>query len=145
MRDNFSLFIVVGKAVLITTLGGFAPILGLFGPKFVRRGVRGMVAVSMVLFLWIAARWMFGTLRAHSTIRESRAVTTTFAAFAPVSFGMAMLFGDLSGGYAALLGSFWGLIGAFAGVVAIAALISFVLCLLTLRITRNIVRLESTP
>jgi hypothetical protein len=144
MRDKFWLFIVVGKAALITTLGDF--VLGVLGSKIATPGVRGILAVSMVFLpAGIAEWWMFGTLQAYCTRRESRAVTTAFAVFAPVSFGIAMLFGELSGGYAAFLGSLFGLVGASVGIFVMTTVVNFVLCHLTLRITRNIVRLESTP
>ena len=144
MSDKFWLFIVVGKTALIAILGYFA--LGVLDSKIVTPIAKGILAVPMVFLpAGIAAWWMFGMLRARCTRRESRAATTAFAVFAPVSFGLAMLFGELSGSYAAFLGSVLGLITAFAGVVMMATVISFVLCLLTLWITRNIVRSESTP
>jgi hypothetical protein len=93
----------------------------------------------------IVARWMFRRLQAHCTKREARAVAIAFTVLAPVSFGIAILLSEISGGYAELLlGSPFALVGAFAGIVAIATIVNFVLCLFTLRFTRHIVRLEST-
>jgi hypothetical protein len=66
------------------------------------------------------------------------------ALLTPVWLGIAMLFGEISGGFAAqVLGSPFGLPGAFVGVSVIAALLSFALCLLTLRIMRRIIEVES--
>jgi len=51
----------------------------------------------------------------------------------------------IPGGYAeVLLGSPFGPIGAFVGTAAIAAILNFLLCLLTLRMTGHITKLEST-
>jgi hypothetical protein len=90
---------------------------------------------------------MFRTLQTYFTRREARAVATAFAALSPVWLGITILLGG--GGYAAdFLGSPFGRVGAFAGVfggfIVVAALVSFTLCLITLRITRLTIKVEST-
>ncbi|MGA7446009.1 MAG: hypothetical protein WBQ43_20795 [Terriglobales bacterium] len=137
----------------MTTLGYFVPVLGFLGAKIVlgsrivlTNGEKEILAAP-VAFLpaGIAAWWMFRKLQAYCTRREARVVAIAFAVLAPVSFGMAFLFSEMSGGYAELLlGSPFALVGAFAGVVVMATILNFLLCLFTLRFTRHIVRLEST-
>ena len=147
MRDKFWLFIVVGKAALMTTLVYFALALAVLGSKIVLTHGEEEILGATMAFLptGIAAWWMFRKLQAHCTRREARAVAIAFAVLAPVSFGIAILLSQISGGYAdLLLGSPFFLVGAFVGVVVIATIVNFVLCLLTLRITRQIVKLEST-
>jgi hypothetical protein len=143
MRESLWLFIVVGKAALITTLA-----LALGGLEIVAtHGEEQNLAATMVFLpTAIAVWWMFRALQAYCTRREARAVATTFAMFSPVSLFTAMLVGEFSGGYAdQLLGSPFGLVGAYVGIVAMTTFVSFVLCLLTLRVTRRIVKLEATP
>ncbi len=147
MRDKRWLFIVVGKAALMTTLGYFAPVLGILGSKIVlTHGEEEILAVPMVFLpAGIAAWWMFRKLQAFCTRREARAVAIAFAVLAPVSFGIAFLLSEISGGYAdLLLGSPFGLVGAFVGIVVMATIVNFFLCLFTLRFTRHIAKLEST-
>jgi hypothetical protein len=142
-----SLLIVVAKAALMTTLGYFALVLGFLGSKIVlTNGEEEILGATMALLpSGIAAWWMFRKLQAYYTRREARAVAIAFAVLAPVSFGIAFLFSEISGGYAELLlGSPFALAGAFVGVVVMASIVNFVLCLFTLRFTRHIVRLEST-
>jgi hypothetical protein len=153
MRDKLWLFIVVGKAALMTTFGYLAPVLGFVGAKIVlgsrivlTNGEKEVLgAILAFLPAGIAAWWMFRKLQAYCTRREARAVAIAFVVLAPVSFGIAFLFSEMSGGYAELLlGSPFALVGALAGIVAVATIVNFLLCLFTLRFTRHIVRLEST-
>jgi hypothetical protein len=145
--DKLWLFIVVGKAALMTTLVYFALALAVLGSKIVLTHGEEEILGATMAFLptGIAAWWMFRKLQAHCTRREARAAAIAFAVLAPVSFGIAILLSQTSGGYAdLLLGSPFGLVGAFVGVVVIGTIVNFVLCLLTLRITRQIIKLEST-
>jgi hypothetical protein len=147
MRDKGWLFIVVGKAALMTTLGYFALVLGVLGSKIVLTHGEEEIFGATMAFLpaGIAAWWMFRNLQAFCTRREARAVAIAFAVLAPVSFGIAVLLSEISGGYAdLLLGSPFGLVGAFVGIVVMATIVNFVLCLFTLRFTRHIAKLEST-
>jgi len=147
MRDKLWLFIVVGKAALVTALGYIALVLGVLGSKtVVTHGEEEILGATMAFLpAGIAAWWLFRKLQPYCTRREARAVAIAFAVLAPVSFGIAMLLAEISGGYAELLlGSPFYLVGAVVGIVVIATIVNFVLCLLTLRITRQIVKLEST-
>jgi hypothetical protein len=147
MRDQRWLFIVVGKAALMTTLGYFVLVLGTLGSKIVLTHGEEEILGATMAFLpaGISAWWMFRKLQAYCTRREARAVAIAFAVLAPVSFGIAFLLSEISGGYAELLlGSPFFLAGAFVGIVVMATIVNFVLCLFTLGFTRHIVRLEST-
>ena len=147
MRDKLWLFIVVGKAALITTLVGFALVLGVLASKIViTHGEEEILGGTLMIFpAGIAAWWMFRKLQAHCTRREARAAATAVAVFTPVSLGIAMLLSQISGGTAdQVLGSPFGLIGAFAGIVVITTLVNYALSLFTLWVTRHAVKLEST-
>lgn len=147
MRDKFWLFIVVGKAALMTTLGCFAPLLGL--RIAVSPGEQQILKATMVFLLvflpaGIAAWWIFRKLQARYTRREARTVATAFGVFTPVSLLIAIPLAQIPAGYAAFLGRPFGLIGAFAGIVVMTTTLSFLVCLFTLSMTRRIVKLEST-
>jgi hypothetical protein len=145
MRDKFCLFIIVGKAAFLTTLGVF--VLGVLAFKIALTPAEQGILGAAVAFLptGIAAWWIFRKLQAYRTRREARAVAIAFAVLNPVSLGIAILLSQLSGGYAELfLGSPFGLVGALVGTVVMATLLDFALCLFTLSITRQIIRLEST-
>lgn len=148
MRNRLWLLIVVGKAVFMAALGEYALALGIAALSriSVTHGEETILGVTMAyLPTGIAAWWMFRKLHSYCTRREARAVAIAFAVLAPVSFGIAFVLSELSGGYAELLlGSRFALAGAFVGTVLVATLVNFALCLFTLRITRQIVKLEST-
>jgi hypothetical protein len=145
MRGNFHLLIVVGKAAaMITTAECFVSLLATkIAPT---RGEQGtLVIIALVIATWIATWWIFRELQADYTRREARALATTFAILAPLSLGIAMPLSLMPAGYAEiLLGSRFFLIGAFVGIVVVSTTLDFLLCLLTLRMTRHIVKLEST-
>lgn len=148
MRRTFWLLIVIGKAALITTVAVFALVLGGLRSGLVATPSEKEILAGVLAFLpaGVTSLWMFQALQVRLTRREARAMATSFAVLAPVWLGIAMLLGEVSGGYAEIfLGSYFALAGAFVGVVLMATVVSFMLCLLTLRITRNIVRSESTP
>ncbi len=144
MRDKFRLFIVVGKAVLITTVGCPVPLLAL--KLALTRGEQGtLTLIAIILATGIATWRIFRKLQTDYTRREARAVATTFAILAPVSLAIAMPLSLIPGGYAEmLLGSPFAPVGAFAGIVATTPILDFLPCLLTLWMTRRIVKLEST-
>jgi hypothetical protein len=152
MRDEFRLFIVLGRGTAITLVGLFVlfAVLGALGsgiaPIHGKEEIFGAtVALLIGISLWIAARWMFRTLQECFTRREARAVATAFAVFSPVWSCMGILFGLLLGDRAErLLGSSFGAIVGVAGAPVMAAVTSFAFCLVMLRITRLIVRVEST-
>jgi ABC-type molybdate transport system permease subunit len=144
MLDKFWLFIVVGRAAIVTTFVVFG--LGALAFKVaVTRWEEEILGLTVLLLpAGAAAWWIFRKLQEHCTRREARAVAIAFVVFAPVSMGIAILLSQTSGGFAAMfLGSSFGLVGAFAGAAVITALVSFVLCLLTLRFTRHIIKSES--
>jgi hypothetical protein len=147
MRDKFWLFIVVGKAALMTTLGCFAPLLGLrIAVTPGEQQILKATMVFLVVFLptGISAWWIFQKLQARCTRREARAAATALAVFTPVSLLIAIPLAQIPGGYAAFLGRPFGLVGAFVGVVVMTAILNFLVCLFTLSMTRRIVKLEST-
>ena len=161
MRDEFRLLIVVGKAALITIIGVFAGIafvlaLGFLASKMMvpRRREEVLQLLGAASFLsigiavWIGKSWMFRTLQAHFTRGEARAMATAFAGLSPVWLTVTMLLGEFPAGYAVeFLGSHLGRIGAFAGLVAgigvTSTLVSFIFCLLTFRMTRQIIKVET--
>lgn len=150
MRDKFWLFIVVGKAALMTTLGYFGLVLGVLGLKIAvtpgeQQILKATIGFLMVFLpIGIAAWWIFRKLQARYTRREARAVATAFGVFTPVSLAVATVLSQIPAGYAAFLGRPFGLIGAFAGIVVMTTTLSFLVCLFTLSMTRRIVKLEST-
>jgi small-conductance mechanosensitive channel len=143
MRDKFRLFIVVGKAALITTAGCLVPLLTL--KLALTRSEQGtLTLIAIILATGIATWWIFRKLQTGYTRREARAMATTFAILAPVSLAIAMLLSLIPGGYAEmLLGSHFAPVGAFAGIIAMTTILDSLLCLLTLWMTRRIIKLES--
>lgn len=145
MRDKFRLFIVVGKAAsLITTAGCLVTLLAL--KLALTRSEHGTLALTAVILTsGIATWWILRKLQTDYTRRETRAVATAFAILAPVSLAIAIPLSLISGGYAEmLLGSSFAPAVAFAGIVAMTTILDFLLCQLTLWMTRRIVKLEST-
>jgi hypothetical protein len=148
--DKFWLLIVIGKAALIATVGEFALVLSVLGFKIAVTPGEQQILKATVMFLLvflpigIAAWWIFQKLQARYTRREARAVATAFGVFTPVSLAVATVLSQLPGGYAASLGRSFSVVGVFVGVVVMTTLLSFLVCLFTLRMTRLIVRLEST-
>lgn len=147
MRDKLWLLTVAGKAALITTGGIFALTFALTGSKnLATRGADEIFLIMALIPVVIAAWWMFRKLQLRCTRREAAAVATLVAVLTPVSVGAGMLFGELSGGLTEyVLGLLFPLVGAFVGVVVMTTLINFALSLLTLWMTRQIVKLQSAP
>jgi len=152
MSDRFWLFIIVGKAALITVLLWFGLVLvGLLGSKIEMTSGEPQILKATVLFLLvllptgIATWWSFRKLQSHYPPREARAAATALAVFTPVSLLIAILLAQIPGGYAdLLLGSPFGLVGAFVGVVVVTTILNLLVCLFTLSMTRRIAKLEST-
>jgi hypothetical protein len=130
--------IVIGKASLLTLAGYFFSLVGLkfeLAPR--EEGI--LIFTATALMIAIATWWIFRALQADYTRRVARAVAITFAILSPVSLGIALM----SAGYAELLlGSPF--IGMLMGVAVIAVLLNFLLCLLTMRMTQHIIKMEST-
>ena len=146
MLDKFWLFIAVGKAALIAAIGCFALVLGVLVFKIVMTpGEREILGVTMAFLpTGVAAWWIFRKLQARYKRREARAVATAFAVFTPVSLLIAIVLSQIPGGYAAFMGAPFFLVGAFVGIVVMTTILSFLVCLFTLSMTRRIVKLEST-
>ena len=81
MRDKLWLFIVVGKAALMTTLVYFALALAVLGSKIVLTHGEEEILGATMAFLptGIAAWWIFRKLQARYIRRESRAAATALA------------------------------------------------------------------
>jgi len=150
MHDKLWLFTVVGKAVLIVTIGCFVLVLGV---KFAVTSGEQQVLGAIMAFLpaGFAAWWMFRKLQEHYTRREARAMAIAFGVFTPVSLLMGVLLAQIPGSYAVLpLGSPSGHVGelvgfsaGFVSIVMITALVSFVPSVLALWITRRIRRVDA--
>jgi fructose-specific phosphotransferase system IIC component len=150
MRDTFRLFVIVGKAALIAAGGLFALALTLslfgFNPDHKSAWARIIVLAACLLPIGVGTAWMFRRLRAVYTQREARAVSIAFGVFTPISLGVSMVLGTITGGYADILvrWRYSGAVGAFAGVVIIAAFLNFIVCALVLRITKLAISVEQS-
>ena len=135
----------------MATLGLCGLVLGVLGFKIAMTPGDHQILKTTMVFLMvflpigIAAWWLFRKLlQGRYTRREARAVATAFGVFTPVSLAIATVLSQIPGGYAAFLGRSFILIGAFAEVVVTTTILDFPVCLLTLSMTRRIVKLEST-
>jgi hypothetical protein len=148
MRDTFRLFVIVGKAALIVTAGCFALVWSSIplGVETDLRPVRGEILGALACFvpIGVATVWIFRKLRTAYPRREARAVATAFGVFTPISLMVSLVLAEITGGYAEALAGrpSFGLIGAVVGTVVITALLSFLVCMLVLRVTRLIIGLE---
>ncbi len=151
MRDAFQLSGIVGKAALIETAGCFALMwtLMLFGFNPNPEPSGGEIALGVLAFLLpigVATAWMFRKLQTVYSRREARAVSTAFCLFTPISLGVSFVLAELTGGYAEMLVGprLFGLIGAFVGAAVFTALLSLLVCVLVLRVTRLAIRVEQS-
>jgi hypothetical protein len=150
MRDTFRLFVIVGKAALIVTIGGFALVWTsmLLGFKPDLKPVRGEILGVLLCFLpiGVATAWMFRKLLTVYPRREARAVSIAFGLFTPISLGVSLVLAEITGGYAEALAGrrFFGLIGAFIGTVVITAFLSLLVCALVIRVTRLAISVEQS-
>lgn len=149
MRDVFRLSVIVGIAAVIATAGSCVLMLAIFLFGFnpdVRSGVSEIfVAVAVFLPIGVATAWMFRKLRTVYPRREARAVSTAFGIFTPVSLVVGVVLAEIPGGYAEMLaGPHFVLIGVFVGVVIVTGLLSFLVCVLVLRVTRLIISVEQS-
>jgi hypothetical protein len=150
MRDTFRLLIIVGKATFVATGGLFALILTLtrlgFNPDHNSVWLKILVLAACILPLGAANVWSYLRLRTLYPQREARAVSIAFGVFTPISLGVSMVLGELTGGYADILvrGRYSGAVGAFIGAVVIAAILSFLVCSLVLRITKLTISVEQS-
>jgi hypothetical protein len=143
MRDQRTLFIVVAKAVLMTTIGYST--LVLFGFKLattpVGQGVFGVVVA--LLPSGLAAWWMFRQLQKHYTRRESQAAATAFGVITPLSLAVAIVLAQIPGGYAeGVLGRRLILPAIFVSVTVVTTLLSFAASAFVLRFTRHLEKAE---
>jgi fructose-specific phosphotransferase system IIC component len=147
MRSAFQLFVIVGKAVLIAIGGLFVLVLTLF--RFVLSSdhlsawEEISVLVACFLPLGVATAWILRKLRIVYPRREARALSIAFGLFNPISLGVSMLV-PIPGAYALALGGpkYFGLIGLVVGTAVTTSLLSFLVCLLVLRITRLTITVE---
>jgi hypothetical protein len=140
MRNSLRLLIIVGEAVLVITMAGFA--LVLIGFKAAQTRVEGQLLGASAVFVPIGACawWIFPKLQSYYSRSQARAAVIAFAIFTPISFIVAIFLSPISGGYAEMLVGprFFGLVGAFIGIVAITTFLSFTACALVLWITHRI-------
>lgn len=145
MGNTFRLFLVVAVGSLIATVLYFGLALALAAllqRPSVPRIVQGIgVAVTILVPICLAAWWVFRKLLAHCTRREARAAAITFGVFTPVPLGISLLLGPVVGGYTGIfLGTQSRLVafsGAVIGIVVMIALVTFVISLLAVWITRH--------
>ena len=140
MLGEIRLFAIITTASVATTFVNLGLTLAFSRlvqkPSKVMEGV--CIIFTLILPIAAAAWWVFRRLRSDYPYREARAVTFAFAVFAPVSLGVGMLTGQLSGGYAeSVLGTRFALAGAVAGVIVVSVLGTFIAALLALRVTRG--------
>ncbi len=143
MQGKFTLFIVVGQATLMATVGYCT--LVLVGFKLavtpVGQGVLGVVCA--LLPAGFAAWWIFRKLQKHYTQRGSRAAAVAFGVVTPLSFAVAILLAQIAGGYAEIvLGGRFILPAVFATVAVVTTLLNFAASALVLRFTRHLERVQ---
>lgn len=148
MRDTLRLSVIVGEAALIVTSGCFALTVTLilcgFNPEQQSPWTKALFVVAYLLPIGVVAGWMFRKLRAVYSTREARAVSIAFGVLTPISLGVSMVLAEITGGYADAFTRlrFSGLVGAFVGAAVMTALLSFLACALTLRITQLAISVE---
>ena len=147
MRDAFRLFVIVGKAALIAAGGLFALVLALFrigfNPDHKSTWAELLVLLACFLPLGVATVWILRKLRTVYSRREARALSISFGLFTPISLGISIIF-PMPGGYAMAPGipKFLGFIGLIVGTAVTTAVLSFLVCLLVLRVTRLTIAVE---
>jgi hypothetical protein len=143
MRDKFTLFIVVGKATLMTTVG-YAALL-LLGVKAATTptGQGILVIAGALLPNGLAAWWMFRELQKQYSRRESRAVATAFGIVTPLSLAVAIVLSQIPGAYAEVaLGRRFILPAVFVAVAVVTTLLSFAASACVLRFTRHLEKVQ---
>jgi drug/metabolite transporter (DMT)-like permease len=147
MRDNFRLLVIVGKAALIAAGGNFAVVLTLsrigFNPDHKSTWLGIFVLVACLLPLGLAMVWTHRKLRTVYQPRGARAASIAFSLFTPISLLVSIVV-PIPGAYALDIGGpkFLALIGFVLGTVVTTALLSFVVCVLVLRVTRLAIEVE---
>jgi hypothetical protein len=150
MEFPLRLSLTTGQSALLVSIGGYAvPFIavsaGFKGPD--NKIMGALMATVWLVAFGLAIWWMFHKLRVLYTRREARAIATAFGVFTPVSFVLALVLSEISGGYGErLIGHAWGgLAGAFVGTVAITALLDFIVCWIVLTVTRLTIGHEGSP
>jgi hypothetical protein len=139
MRDKFTLFIAVGKAALMTTIG--YSVLGLLGFKAATTptGQGIFVIAGALLPNGLAAWWIFRELQKQYARRESRAVATAFGIVTPLSLSVAIVLSQIPGAYAEVaLGRRFILPAVFIGIAIVTTFLSFASSVFVLRFTRHL-------
>jgi hypothetical protein len=147
MRDAFRLSVIVGKAAFIVAAGLCALMLGIFSlgfdPQAKSVWLEILVVGAVFLPIGVATGWIFRKLKTVYSHREARAVSTAFGVFTPVSLVVSVFLTEITGGYAEMLaGPHAALIGVFAGLVVLTGFLSFLVCILVLRVTQLCIDVE---
>jgi hypothetical protein len=144
MNKKSWLLTVVGRAVLVIIAGGFgmAVISAKFGLPSTRTSEGIFLVAGLVLPTLLAAYWMFRKLQMRHPRHEARSVAIAFAVTAAVALAAGMLFGDITGGYGALLlaapfGLAGALVGVVLGVTAVTTFLSFLAVLFAFWLKRH--------
>jgi hypothetical protein len=143
MRNKFKLFIAVGQAALLADVGYCALVFVAFKLAVtpIEQGVLGVVCA--LLPAGLAAWWIYRKLQKHYTQRESRAAGVAFGVVTPLSFAVAILLAQISGGYAEIvLGGRFILPAVFATVAVVTTLLNFAASAFVLRFTRHLERVQ---
>jgi hypothetical protein len=143
MRDKLTLFIVIVKAALITTVG-YCGLVFVGFKLAVTPAEQGILGVAgAVAPTGLAAWWTFRKLQKHYTRRESRAVATAFGVVTPLSLAVGIVFAQVPGGYAEVaLGRRFILPAVFVSVAVVTTLLSFVASACVMRFTRDLEKVQ---
>jgi hypothetical protein len=147
MREAFRLSVIVGKAAFIVTAWWCALMIGIFSSGYDPQAnsvvLEILVVVAVFLPIGIATGWIFRKLQTVYSRREARAVSTAFGVFTPVSLAVSIVLAQLPGGYAEMLaGPHAVLVGVFAGLAVLTGFLSFLVCILVLRVTQLSISVE---
>src|ERR1700674_2585658 len=102
MRGSVQLFLIVGKAALMATVGCFALTLvavrlGL-KPEPKSAAVEAAFAMTFLIPMASAIRWLFRKVQTVYPWREARAISIAFGVFTPLALAVSMVFAEISGG-----------------------------------------------
>jgi hypothetical protein len=152
MRETFRFVTIVGRAAVLLTLGLFVTSL-IAAPHLPPSKINGLSGALMAIPVFgiplgLAAWWMFRKLQSCYSRREARAVSITFAAFAPVPLAIGFVLGTLVGGYTGVILRTQSRSVAFAGTVVgllvMVAVIALIPSAIALSITRRIIKIEQS-
>jgi hypothetical protein len=144
LRDPLRLLLSVARAVSTVIVTVFAVVLICVQAGTPEGVADAIFAVCLFLAFFLAVWWMRRKLKRWYPNRHARAVSIAFGLATPFSMAAGLVLAELPAGYlAALLGkNIFGFVGSVACAIAITTLLSFLVCLCTLRISRRAARLE---